>query len=567
VHAGWELLNPGRRYGSATPRIFTPPLRELTPETSWGFELIDFARDVLGVVLDPWQRWLAIHMLELREDGRLRFATAIILVARQNGKSTFVSVMTLWFMMVKGWPLTLGTAQDLGTAEEVWESTLATLQDDEDLAPFVEKVIRVNGKKEFRLATHERYVVKAASRRAGRGMSANLVILDELREQQTWQAWAAVTKTTNAQENRLIVGMSNAGDLTSVVLRHFRLKAHAAIGDPDGIVSAAGDAALTAPTVADVDPEDAEDAEFFLDEMEIDEDTLFLAEWSAAPGCEKTDRNGWAQANPSLGHRMRMGTIASQLDDPDWVFRTEVLCQWVDSILDGPFPAGSWEKGTNTPVAQPDGSFVASDDDRIVGDLAVCVDVSTDRSMTYVAVAGKRRDGIDQAGVVAYRAGTDWVKSYLMSDASLRGRIKSVTGQWNGAPVSPLIRELAAAFADPGDKFTIPVVEWSGADLMGACAIGFDAVRDVTVRHNPQPVLDAAAATASMKTLGDGFVLDRKNSFSDVAPLMAFMGALWLHRRRKPSARPAPLPPSVVRSSDSGGSTGSLTGDLQSISF
>lgn len=912
VYAGWEDLTPGKRYGSAVPRLFTPPLRELTPDSSWGFELIDFARDVLGVTLDPWQRWLAVHMLELRGDGRLRFATTIIEVARQNGKSTFVSVMTLWFMMVKGWPLVLGTAQDLGTAEEVWESTLATLQDDEDLAPFVEKVIRVNGKKEFRLATHERYVVKAASRRAGRGMSGNLVILDELREQQNWLAWSAVTKTTNAQENRLIVGMSNAGDLTSVVLRHFRMMAHAAIGDPDGIVAAAGEIDVTAPTAADVDVdlEDAEDAEFYLDAMEVDEDTLFLAEWSAEPGCEKTDRKGWAQANPSLGYRMRIGNIASQISDPDWVFRcldvatpvltprgfvrmdqlavgdqvkgtngewvtvlgtspvhhgrkcfrvtlndgrsivcdedhlwtvrdrrrtggyevartsdlvrrgvtyhnpsmdfdvrnftlpavavldgadvdlpvhpyllglwlgdgakhaaliftekrdsahvqsmiehvgarivcvrsdsencdrisfaltgrgefttalrqmdvlnnkhipdaylaasaeqrlwllrglmdsdgtvtkrsgrsnftntnarlvagvrtlvrslgwktsdidgvvygkdhwlprfdvsfttrpdepapvtiprklarirvakgsrdvrpatiasiepvesvpvrciqvdaedsnflagdlvpthnTEVLCQWVDTVLDGPFPAGSWEKGTNTPVAKPDGSQVASDEDRIVGELSVCLDVSTDRSMTYVAVCGKRRDGIDQGGVVAYRAGTDWVKSYLMTDSTLRGRIRAVTGQWNGAPVSPLIRELAAAAADPGDSFNLRVEEWSGAELMGGCATVFDSVRDVTVRHNPQPVLDAAAATASMKMLGDGFVLDRKNSFADVAPLMAFAGALWLHRKRKAAPKPAPLPPTPIQSTESNFS-GSITGDVMSINF
>ena len=51
--------------GYAEPRIWTKPLRELTPETSLGFEVIDYAREVLHVELRPWQKWLLIHALEL----------------------------------------------------------------------------------------------------------------------------------------------------------------------------------------------------------------------------------------------------------------------------------------------------------------------------------------------------------------------------------------------------------------------------------------------------------------------------------------------------------------------
>lgn len=38
-------------YGCEAPRIFTPPLRDLTPETTLGFEVIEFAEDVLQVEL------------------------------------------------------------------------------------------------------------------------------------------------------------------------------------------------------------------------------------------------------------------------------------------------------------------------------------------------------------------------------------------------------------------------------------------------------------------------------------------------------------------------------------
>ena len=70
--------------GSEVPRLFTPPLRELTPATSLGFAADKFASDVLGIDLLPWQRWLLIHALELLEDGRPRFRTVLLLVARRR---------------------------------------------------------------------------------------------------------------------------------------------------------------------------------------------------------------------------------------------------------------------------------------------------------------------------------------------------------------------------------------------------------------------------------------------------------------------------------------------------
>ncbi len=117
-----------KRYGSTTPRVFTPPLRPLeprTPETeqnTLGYSVIDFAEHILKITLLPWQCWLLVHMLELRPDNTLRFRTVVVLVARQNGKSTLSQVLALWMMYVYGLNLVLGTAQDLDTAEEVWQA-------------------------------------------------------------------------------------------------------------------------------------------------------------------------------------------------------------------------------------------------------------------------------------------------------------------------------------------------------------------------------------------------------------------------------------------------------------
>ena len=78
--------------GKEEPRLWTRPLRELTPETSLGFEVVEFATDVLGVDLYPWQRWLLVHGLELESGSQLRFRKVFVMVGRQNGKSTLLQV-------------------------------------------------------------------------------------------------------------------------------------------------------------------------------------------------------------------------------------------------------------------------------------------------------------------------------------------------------------------------------------------------------------------------------------------------------------------------------------------
>jgi hypothetical protein len=497
-----------KRYGSETPRIWTPPLRELTPETSLGFAVIDFAEHVCGIELFPWQRWLLIHALELNPDdsGSFRFRNIVVLVARQNGKSTLSQVLSLFALYVLGIDLVLGTAQDLDTAEEVWEGALDIIEETPELAALADKPIRVNGKKTIRLLTGERYKVKAANRRAGRGLSSDLILLDELREHTTWDAWGAITKTTRARQNPQVWALSNAGDASSLVLRHLRVKAHAALGDPDGIGETA-DGPL-------VDSDGADELEELLgDDLE---DGLAIFEWSAPPGCAIDDRDGWAQSNPSLGYMITERTIASEMaTDPEWVFRTEVLCQWSEGSLVGPFPPGSWEAGTD-----PE-SRMAAETRR-----AWCVDVSHDRGMAYIAVAGFRSDGDPHVEVVAQRAGTAWVSEWFTEKDSRRQW--PVTVQWRGAPASSLIPDLEAVGG-------LTLIEWQGSALGAATGAFYDSVRAETaegeqahrVWHRPQPVLDVAAATAVIKPLGESYVWSRAKSPTDAAPLIAVTGALW----------------------------------------
>ena len=43
--------------GKETPRIYTKSKRRLTPDTTLGFDMVEFAKNVLGVELLPVSSW------------------------------------------------------------------------------------------------------------------------------------------------------------------------------------------------------------------------------------------------------------------------------------------------------------------------------------------------------------------------------------------------------------------------------------------------------------------------------------------------------------------------------
>jgi hypothetical protein len=68
------------------PRIHSP-LNDLPTR---GFELIDFADQIIDGGFMPWQKWLAEHSLKIKADGRYHHPVTVATVARQNGKSTYM---------------------------------------------------------------------------------------------------------------------------------------------------------------------------------------------------------------------------------------------------------------------------------------------------------------------------------------------------------------------------------------------------------------------------------------------------------------------------------------------
>ena len=479
--------------GCEQPRIFTPPLRELTPETSLGFAFCDFCDYVLDLELLPWQKWLAVHALELL-DGAPRFRIIVILAGRQNGKSIIGKALALFFIYVLRAPLVLGTAQSLETAEEVWDGAVDLAESIEELKAEIAQVSRRNGGKALRLDGGETYKIAAATRSGARGKACDLVLMDELREQTNWEAWGAIAATITARPNALIWCMSNAGDAQSVVLRHLRIQAHASLGDPDGIAEAAG--------------------ALIENDEEYNADDVGIFEWSAPPNCSVTDMDALAQANPSLGYGfLTERALLTQIrTDPEPVARTEHLCQWVEAVVIPPFPEGAWEGGVD------EQSTIPADEPVMYG-----IDVNAERTKTTIAACGRNEDGLYHVEVIARRTGTSWARDWFARRAS-PDEPMSVALQARGAPVSTEIESLEGV---PG----LRVVKCEGPDLGAWTGRFYDAVAASApdsesdaepLVHLPQPVLDKAAQTAQKKRIGDGaFIWDRRNSRDDISPLVA----------------------------------------------
>lgn len=495
-----------RRKGFTEPRLWTPPLRELTPETSHGFNVIEFADTFLGITLYPWQQWLLIHALELNEDGTYRFRKLVVLVARQNGKSTLLVVLAMWWLFVDSdtFPehlpakdfLVLGTAQNLDLAEEAWQRAVAMCDPDDNgdeqaalpqLQQLALRPRRQNGKRSLRLKSGAQYQVRAASRKGGRGKAACRIIMDELREQQNWDAWASISKTMNATFNSQLWGISNAGDARSVVLLQLRTSLLKTLEEWERYV----DTGLLS-------------AEQFANGHDI---SSGLFEWSATEGCELDDPDAILQANPSIGYGfMTWDMVMSDLvNDPEAVFRTEVLCQWVTAMVDTYIDSRAW-------------LACADRDSQPVGRLMLGLDTSADRSKSYVAVAGVRADGLVHCEVIMERTGMLWVPAYVAEVAAKQG-ISTVAIQARGAPAAefiPLLTDLG-----------LSVFEVGGTYLGASAGQLRDKVRDSRLRHLDQPLLNMAVAGGVTRKLGDVRVWDRVGSVVDIAPLVAAGNAVF----------------------------------------
>lgn len=504
--------------GQQVPRLWTRPLRELTEDTTYGYDVIDFARNTLGRPLDPWQEWLVIHAGELLPDGRPRFKTVLVLVARQNGKTELLVILALFWLFIENVRLVLGTSTNLDYARESWEKAVDLSEENEalkvDLAPDRSGgVRRSNGEQSLKTKTwvdpanpktrwYSRYKIAASNRKGGRSLTIDRLILDELREHDSWEAWNAASPATNAVRDAQIWGISNQGDDKAVVLNSLR---DAALGVLAG---------------------------------EVGDQRLGLFEWSAPDGSKPTDIDALSQANPNLGYRL----------DPEGVlgdamraernggeelagFLTEILCMKVprlDPAIDGSAWAACMKIGTL---------------EHLRSRVVLCLDVSMDSQHASLVACAQLPSGPYRLEVVEAWSGQGCVDQLRKALPGLTARVRPKKIGWfpNGPAATlgaDLMEHRGASRAEAWPPFGVEIEEIR-SDTTAVCMGLAEQILSEAIVHSDDPMLNAHVTGAEKLRQGDAWRFIRKGA-GHCDGAYAAAGAVWL-ARTLPPVPPRPM--------------------------
>lgn len=476
------------------PRIWTPPLRDLSPETSYGYDLIEFARDVLLAPFDPWQEWAAIHLGELLPDLRPRFRTVLILAARQNGKTQIGRALLAYWLAVEQLPLVLGTSTDRKYAKRTWSQLGETFRRNPYLARLLGPgSLRLTlGEESLKTVEGSEYIFAANNGNAARSTTLHRWLCDELREHTDWACWSSASNAMNAVPTGQTVVLTNQCDDNGVVLDSLR------------------DSAL----------------EFI--ETGVGDPRLGLLEWSAPDGCDPADLEMLAMANPNLGHRVDADALvgaalrAKQAGGQELAdHRTEVLCQRV-RLLDPAIDPDLWLRcGTDYPLD------LAEHRDKV----ALAYDVSLDgRHATLYAAA-----------MIDGKVHIDPVKAWD-STADLRRELPAIVAQvrprvlaWLPAgPAAAVAADLAGGTSREWPPRRVEIAEIKGE--VTSVAMGFEEqVRSGQLIHPRDPLLNQHVANAQRLRRGDAWTFQRRGAGA--------VDALYAAAAAVHAARTLPPPP------------------------
>lgn len=489
-------LRPSVVLGSTTPRLWTPPLRELTPDTSYGFEAIDFAREVLGIEPDPWEEWLLVHLGELLPDGRPRFRQVLVLVARQNGKSLVGQILTLYWMFLDSVGLTMVTSTDRGYAKRFWESVKEKIEDNPVLRRRVKQIKLTIGDETIKTADSE-FIFAANNGRAGRSTTLARWLCDEVREHKNRDTWDSASKAMNAVWHAQTVALSNQGDAESVVLDSLRTPAIEYI------------------------------------ETGIGDERLGLFEWSAPDGADPADPEALAMANPNFNRRLDGQALIADAKravaaggEELTGFRTEVLCQRV-TLMDPAIDQAGWDSGRRLQAPN-----LAEHRDK----LALFLDISLDGSHATLIGAAELPTGIHTEVIEAWD-GFGCSKRVRSELPGIVSRVKPRALGWlpNG-PAAALTADLRADRARQWPPRGVEL-EPITSDTASLCMGFAELVKAGEVLHPGDPLQSAHVGSAQKLRQGDRWVFVRRGT-GPIDGAYATAGAVHLAR-----TLPPPRPP------------------------
>lgn len=476
--------------GAQRPRIHSVPKYS----SSAGQEAIDLARSA-GLYLDPWQQLVLTDALGERPDGKYAAFEVGLIVPRQNGKGSVLEARELFGLVLGGEKLILHSAHLFQTSLEAFRRILRLFQETPDLDRKLKRVSLATGSEGIELTNGCRLKFVARTKGSGRGLTGDVVVLDEAYELTQGQM-DALLPTLMARPNPQ-VWYTSSPSLDAVSGEAlFKLKARGEAGS------------------------DAKLAWF---------------DWGQERGVNLDDPRVHAAANPAYGIRMtgeNVEVMRRALSDDG--FGREVLGIWPETAGEQHISPALWRE-----LADPDAGRPA--------DVVFTIDVTPGRDHASITMCGMNPDGQMLVGVVDRREGTEWVVD----------RTIELKQQWNpiaigidaAGPSGSLLVELEQAGItrpeDPEAPKRGDLAVPTSREVAQAWGMFVDAARQKRLRHLDDAPLNAALAGAKTRFLADGQAWARRTSTVDISPLVAATLAYWAHAVRVDAIVEEPPDPSA----------------------
>jgi phage terminase large subunit-like protein len=455
--------------GAVKPRICTPFLKGASRVD----EVSDLA-DKIGMPLLDWQRLVLEDMLRVDAKGDFRRKTMGLLIARQNGKTHLARMLILAHLFLWDSKMVIGMSSNRNMALDTFRQVANAILDNDFLKDQVKQIRYANGQESITTLKGNRYQIVAATRDGSRGLTANFLFIDELREISE-EGWKAARPTTRATGGQTLV-CSNAGDAYSVVLNDLRERA------------------LSYPSP-----------------------TLGWYEYSAPPHCKVDDRNAWAMANPSLGKLIDEETLEEAVaTNPINNTRTEMLCQWVDSMT-SPFTTQMVTDTSDSNLQITPG-----------GNIVFAIDVSpSKRSGALLAGKLNQATGKIELGLMQL-----WTSDVAIDDLKMAADVHAWAQKFKPRVImydKYATASIAQRLQQSGQKLE----DCSGQSFYQACGEILDAFVNVRLVHSGQKELTESWFSVGAKTNDAGWRIVRRKSATS-----AICSAMIVHYLTKPQSTP-----------------------------
>jgi phage terminase large subunit-like protein len=458
--------------GAVKPRICTPFLKG----PSRVQEVADLAKKISMPLLD-WQLLVLEDMLRIDSKGDFRRKTMGLLIARQNGKTHLARMLILAHLFLWDSKMVIGMSSNRNMALDTFRQVANAILDNDFLKDQVKQIRYANGQESITTLKGNRYQIVAATRDGSRGLTANFLFIDELREISE-EGWKAARPTTRATGGQTLV-CSNAGDAYSIVLNDLRERA------------------LSYPSP-----------------------TLGWYEYSAPPHCKVDDRNAWAMANPSLGILIDEETLEEAVaTNPINNTRTEMLCQWVDSMT-SPFTTQMVTDTSDSNLQITPG-----------GNIVFAIDVSpSKRSGALLAGKLNQATGKIELGLMQL-----WTSDVAIDDLKMAADVHAWAQKFKPRVImydKYATASIAQRLQQSGQKME----DCSGQSFYQACGEILDAFVNVRLTHSGQKELTDSWFSVGAKTNDAGWRIVRRKSAGDVTS--AICSAMIVHYLTKPQSTP-----------------------------